>query len=100
MSWQSHDELSDWVKSFEGSIVERGLLRVASWRWVRGSPCKLREEEPAVAASLQEVFGPTSPISFGILLVGVAALLGGLGRLFRGIDHLVDAQEKLRARKE
>jgi hypothetical protein len=26
--------------------------------------------------------------------------LAGLGSLFRGIDHLVDAQEKLRGRKE
>jgi hypothetical protein len=58
------------------------------------------KEEPSVAATLQEVFGPTSPISVGILLVGVGALLAGLGSLLRGIDHLVDAQEKLRARKE
>jgi len=28
------------------------------------------------------------------------SVVGGLGSLFRGIDHLVDAQEKLRERKE
>ena len=53
-----------------------------------------------MAAALQEVLRPTSPISVGMLLVGVGALLAELGSLFRGIDHLVDAQEKLRAGKE
>jgi hypothetical protein len=53
-----------------------------------------------MAAVLQEVLGPKSPISVAILLAGVGALLTGLGGLFRGIDHLVDAQEKLRARKQ
>jgi hypothetical protein len=53
-----------------------------------------------MAAALPEVLGPTSPISMGMLLVWVGALLAGLGSLFRGIDHLVDAQEKLRAGKE
>lgn len=50
--------------------------------------------------ALQEVLGPASPISVGVLLAGVGALLAGLGGLFRGIDRLVDAQAKLRARKE
>jgi hypothetical protein len=58
------------------------------------------KEEPSMAAALQEVLRPTSPISVGMLLVGVGALLAELGSLFRGIDHLVDAQEKLRAGKE
>ena len=50
--------------------------------------------------TLQLVLGPTSPISVGVLLAGVGALLAGLSGLFRGIDSLVDAQTKLRARKE
>jgi hypothetical protein len=58
------------------------------------------KEEPSVAAALLEVLGTTSPISVGILLVGVGALLAGPGSPFRGIDHLVNAQEKLRGRKE
>ena len=49
---------------------------------------------------LQEVLGPASPISVGVLLAGVGALLAGLGSLFRGIGCLVDAQAKPRAHKE
>ena len=49
--------------------------------------------------ALQEVLGPASPISVGLLLAGVGALLAGLGGFFRGVDHLVDAQVKLRARR-
>ena len=52
-----------------------------------------------MSEALQEVLGPTSPISIGLLLLGVGALLAGLGSLFRGIDSLVDAQEKLEVRK-
>ena len=52
-----------------------------------------------MSEALQEVLGPTSPISVGLLLAGVGALLAGLGSLFRGIDRLVDAQAKIRARK-
>ena len=53
-----------------------------------------------MAAALQEILGPTFPISVGILLVGVGVLLAGLGGVLRGIDHLVEAQEKLRGSKE
>ena len=53
-----------------------------------------------MSEALQEVLGPASPISVGVLLAGVGALLAGIGSLFRGIDHLMKVQEKTRARRE
>ena len=59
-----------------------------------------RRRNVYMLGTLQEVLGPPSPISVGVLLAGVGAMLAGLGRLFRAIDRLVDAQAKLGARKE
>ena len=46
-----------------------------------------------MSEALQQVLGPASPTSVGVLLVGV--LLAGLGILFQGVDHLVGARHKL-----
>ena len=49
--------------------------------------------------ALREVLGPGSLIGLAALLIGVGALLVVLGRLFQSIDHLVQAQQRMRARK-
>jgi hypothetical protein len=70
------------------------------WPMSNGGLNLRREKEVRpVLGALQEVLGPASPISVGLLLAGVGALLAGLGGFFRGVDHLVDAQVKLRARR-
>ncbi len=48
-----------------------------------------------MSEALQQVLGPASPTSVGVLLVGVGVLLAGLGILFQGGDHLVGARHKL-----